>query len=280
MASTPAEIQLAIRERRARMVRRGQQLPVKQPRALFPLGPMREYERSINILFNETFDKIDRGLIPQLDSLLNEGNAQIRSDDMNDRLAVILSGILLDLGLNLDKFKTKMAESGYDVSDFNKNDMRRVWKTALALDILVRDSGVNVAVGAFISQNTALIRSLGDKHLQGVGQAVYIGWRQGQTAAEIGKAIEKLTGTTKNHAMFIARDQVSKLNGQLTGMRQQELGITRYRWRTARDERVRANHATKEGRIFLWTQPPSDTGHPGEDFNCRCYAEPVMEDLV
>lgn len=277
MALTAQE---AIKKRRERLRRQHKQFSVKQPRARFPLGIMRDAELRITNLFTETFKKISEQLVPQIPSLLDDGNAAIRVDDINDRLQVILAGILLDLGLNLDKFKSELAKEGLDLADFNREDMKRLWKTALAVDIMMRDTGINVAVAGFISQNTALIRTLGDKHLSSIGQAVYIGWRQGQSAAEIGKKIEKITGTTRNHAKFIARDQISKLNGQVTGIRQQQLGIKRYRWRTSMDERVRDTHALKEGKIFRWDRPPSDTGHPGEDYNCRCYAEAVMEDLV
>ncbi len=51
-------------------------------------------------------------------------------------------------------------------------------------------------------------------------------------------------------------------------------GAFHYIWRTRRDERVRSSHAENNGRIFSRDNPPP-TGHPGEDFNCRCWAEPV-----
>ena len=50
----------------------------------------------------------------------------------------------------------------------------------------------------------------------------------------------------------------------------------RYVWRTQRDERVRQSHWVNDGRIFSWSNPP-DTGHPGEDYNCRCEAVPYIE---
>jgi hypothetical protein len=48
---------------------------------------------------------------------------------------------------------------------------------------------------------------------------------------------------------------------------------THYIWRTAGDDKVRPSHAANEGERFAWDNPP-DTGHPGEDINCRCVAEP------
>lgn len=53
---------------------------------------------------------------------------------------------------------------------------------------------------------------------------------------------------------------------------------TYYIWRTSGDNKVRPSHAANNGRIFAWDNPPA-TGHPGEDFNCRCKAEPYVSKL-
>lgn len=55
----------------------------------------------------------------------------------------------------------------------------------------------------------------------------------------------------------------------------QEHPTTHYIWRTRGDNKVRALHAANNGRIFSWDSPLS-TGHPGEDYNCRCTAEPYV----
>ena len=48
--------------------------------------------------------------------------------------------------------------------------------------------------------------------------------------------------------------------------------------RTREDEKVRPSHAANDGVIFAWDAPPP-TGHPGEDFGCRCIAEPYYGNL-
>ena len=45
-----------------------------------------------------------------------------------------------------------------------------------------------------------------------------------------------------------------------------------YIWRTAGDGKVRRSHAANNGKIFSWNNPPP-TGHPGETYGCRCWAE-------
>lgn len=52
----------------------------------------------------------------------------------------------------------------------------------------------------------------------------------------------------------------------------EEHPTTHYIWRTQGDGKVRTSHAANEGKIFAWDNPP-ETGHPGEDYNCRCTAE-------
>ncbi len=50
-----------------------------------------------------------------------------------------------------------------------------------------------------------------------------------------------------------------------------------YLWRTVRDGHVRPEHAWREGRMFRWSEKLPG-GHPGEDYNCRCWAEPYSVD--
>lgn len=47
-----------------------------------------------------------------------------------------------------------------------------------------------------------------------------------------------------------------------------------YIWRTVGDGKVRPEHAQYNGTTRSW----SDSPDPGEDFNCRCWAEPIQEE--
>lgn len=58
----------------------------------------------------------------------------------------------------------------------------------------------------------------------------------------------------------------------------QERPTTHYIWRTRRDGKVRSAHADREGQIFSWDEPP-EGGHPGEEYNCRCTAEPYFPEV-
>lgn len=53
----------------------------------------------------------------------------------------------------------------------------------------------------------------------------------------------------------------------------------KYIWHTQGDGKVRDSHAENDGKTFSWDSPP-DTGHPGEDYNCRCWAEDIEDTCV
>jgi len=66
--------------------------------------------------------------------------------------------------------------------------------------------------------------------------------------------------------------------GLINQLRQEDLGIEQYIWRSQDDAKVRDSHAAYDDRVFRWDNPP-EGGHPGEAHNCRCYAEPVAPAL-
>ncbi len=84
------------------------------------------------------------------------------------------------------------------------------------------------------------------------------------------------TITLENHANLIARDQISKLNGQLNKTRQTSAGISKFVWRTQQDDRVRDEHEALAGKTFGWEEGAGGL-IPGEPINCRCWGEAVID---
>lgn len=143
-----------------------------------------------------------------------------------------------------------------------------------------------------VSWNASLIKSIPAKHWDDVGQAVLDNFRGAPLpdGVSLEQRLQDIGGITKNRAHFIARDQTSKLNTALNKSRQESNGIETYKWRNAGDERVvgnpagkypkgnpgHENHWDREGKIFRWDNPPGD-GAPGQAYNCRCIAIPVID---
>lgn len=103
----------------------------------------------------------------------------------------------------------------------------------------------------------------------------------GQRHEALAETLREGAGQAKRHAQLIARDQVAKLNAQITQNMQERAGITQYTWRTVQDSRVRSRHEGAEGQVYRWDRPEvvgvmGDLVHPGQDVQCRCTAEPVV----
>ena len=154
-------------------------------------------------------------------------------------------------------------------------------QTGIDLSAYLRNSP-NIAerVNTLTAGNVQLIKSIRSQYLDKVQNAVMQAMVKGTLNKDLAAQIKDLGKTTEKRAMFIARDQSSKLNAALTQARHEDVGIKKYMWSTSLDERVRDSHADKEGLVFEYVNPPADTGHPGHDFNCRCVAIPVLDDVV
>lgn len=154
-------------------------------------------------------------------------------------------------------------------------------QTGVDLAAYLRSSpNITEKVNAMTTANVQLIKSIRSQYLDKVQNAVTQALVSGSLNKDLAAQIKALGQTTEKRAMFIARDQSSKLNAALTQARHEDVGIKKYMWSTSLDERVRDSHADKEGLIFEYANPPADTGHPGHDFNCRCVAIPVFDDVV
>lgn len=141
------------------------------------------------------------------------------------------------------------------------------------------------AVEAVISENVALIRSIGAQHLEGVQVALSQSIATGRDLASLTDHLTKRVGVTKRRAALIARDQVNKATATMVRTRMLENGITRARWqhsaggKTPRPEHVRAS---RDRLIFdMATGVDFENGEgtvwPGTAINCRCVAIPVIE---
>jgi SPP1 gp7 family putative phage head morphogenesis protein len=224
--------------------------------------------------------KVKDLLIPQLPRLTNQVNKfKPITDDFTDDLNNVMNAIQLALGKQFDEQQIARKMSG-DVSNFQSKWFQRTIKHVLGVDIFLSQPWLRDHLGAWIATNTDLIKNLQDKALSDIKYQVQAGFTQGLRHEEIAKNIMGRIGVTKSRAKLIARDQTSKLNSQLNQLKQQQVGISKYIWQTAMDERVRPSHRDKQGKTFSWDNPPADTGHPGQDVNCRCIALPVFDEKL
>jgi SPP1 gp7 family putative phage head morphogenesis protein len=106
---------------------------------------------------------------------------------------------------------------------------------------------------------------------------------EGYRADHLRDVLQAEYGVAERKAKFLARQETSLLVSKYRETRYKEANLSRYKWSTSHDIRVRHDHAELNGKIFSWDNPPITDQHtgarnnPGEDFNCRCVAIPIVE---
>ena len=148
---------------------------------------------------------------------------------------------------------------------------------------------VQAVMDRALERNVRLVSSIPVQLLDQVESAVREGIAAGTHVDGLRRALEERFSVAESRAELIARDQIGKLQGQLAEGRARELGVDTYVWRVSGgprgDGRVRPWHLELDGSKQRFSDPPvtnsdGDRNNPGEDFQCRCTAEPDTEALL
>lgn len=165
---------------------------------------------------------------------------------------------------------------------YHRDKLIQTFRTALGVDIrpLLTEPAIAAFMTERIAENVDLVKTIPPRLHEDLKRRIEKEFRDKPfDQATLRRVFKESYGLSGYNLRRITRDQGNKLVGGLTEVRHGQLGINQYRWGTARDERVRPEHAFNEGRVFDWDDPPS-TDHPGYSINCRCVAYPIVTQSV
>lgn len=199
--------------------------------------------------------------VKRIESYLN--NIQDSKDFAYDRLNfdIEVEKIGTDLDRQFAQSVKPVLEIAPKMTDFQKSEIAKNYTNNLAF----------------------YIRKFADDEIVKLRQEIQPLVMAGYRAETLEKIIKKREGITARKAKFLARQETRLLVAEYTKNRMKQAGITRFRWRTVLDGRERPEHRALNGQIFSWSEPPiidartGERGYPSQAFNCRCWAEPVIE---
>ena len=265
---------LAMRPKRRRL---------RRPRPQrYPLQIERDYAAELRRVADQAIDAVNQRILPQLNRWAELAGARTdQIGDWTDELEFSFEEIRRDFARVNGELRQVAETVANRTSTFNRVQVGRQISAVVGGNLLPMTDDSDTIKG-FINANVQAIKSIPEQYLGKVERIINDGYRSGKRAASLADAIAEVGGVTKRRANFIARDQIGSLNGQLTRRRQKALGVKEYIWRTSLDEGVRHSHAQLEGTRHSWDDPPTVGNrkvHPGEDYGCRCTAEPVIEGI-
>lgn len=267
--------------------------------ARWPITVEEQYRQRIRGLL-EPLAPAARVVLAQLPRVVPEPRADGVRLDADDGIARAVGDAraMFDRATGEDDIE-RVASAGVNAaSGANRAALSMQLGGRLGVDPFGAEPGLKPILADATRENVALIRTIPERYFGAIETIVREGVRRGLRHEEVAKRIERdvisgLEGSelaiARNRAGLIARDQVGKVTARVGEHRQRALGVVRYRWVTSRDERVRGNpagrypdarpsHHARDGKVFDWSAAPDD-GHPGEPINCRCIAEPVLDDI-
>lgn len=188
-----------------------------------------------------------------------------------------LDGIRVGDNVDVEKLKAQYGTAAFRL---NEDFVAATKAAAIAPEFTPAD--LQIIAKDWANNLELYIQKWADDEITELRQTVLSNTARGQRAANLVKTIQDSYGVSKTKAKFLARQETSLLVSKMRELRYGSLGCKTYRWQGMNDGREREDHKVLNGSIHSWESPPitnRETGarnNPGEDFNCRCIAIPIL----
>ena len=268
----------------------------------YPHGVEMKYFRQLKGFFKPLTDYVNKYINEHLEPLLRGDSTEIHLDaipgqsfrNMIYNLENWLSIYMPDIAdfpenSNNNVIFTALGKTADEAKTFGDKEFQKTIEKGIHINPPITSEWWEDMKDSWAEDNYSLITSNAKKYVSQINtlteQAIINGLSPAKLKEEIKKATE---GLSDKHCKLLARDQMGKLNGQITQAQMEEVGLDLYVWSTAYDDRVRDSHALMEGLLCRWDDASVcsyDNGktwvsrpsgavdlHPGQDIQCRCVA--------
>lgn len=257
----------------------------------YPQQAEREFQRVTNGYIRLLNELLKEHLPEIRDAARIEREANQRHDDTTDLIAKV-TAVFDKMAAELERKTSgfglydKVEAMAHLTRKLTIREWKRAVKATLGIDLLddyYTGELYRKMMEEWVDENVGLIKTIPQESLGKMRRIVLEGYRKGETTTSIVKKIQRTYGVDRRHAQLLARDQIAKLNSNITQRQQRDAGVQEYIWSTSGDSRVREDHKRLNNKRFRWDDPPvvdTRTGrrcHPGEDYQCRCVALAVFE---
>ena len=276
-------------------------------RRSYPYGVESKYYRQLKGFFKPLIDYVNKYIDENIGALLRGDDSRIRLDtipgdsfddmleDLDEWISIYMPSISDDSTNNL--IMVGLNKTADEAFEFANKDFQNIIDKGIHINPPITSEWWNKMKTSWAEDNYTLITSNAKNFVSKINtlteQAIINGYSHSKLKDEIKKATK---GLSDKHCKLLARDQLGKLNGQITEAQMQEIGLDLYIWSTSMDDRVRDSHEAMEGLLCrwddadvcsydngkTWVERPSNAvrQHPGQDIQCRCVALTFYPELV
>lgn len=282
MADVATRAQLLAFRRRITEAASKRRRPPRVPPALLPKGPELAYTKALRELSTAMDDAIlaeltAMELVPRADADGDVPRLKELAPAAAKRARAAVNRVLKG-----KSFLQRLEDLAGRVVTHSRGQWESQLKAAMGVNLVAAEPNLEPTIERFRDENVKLIKSLADEKVTRV-RDILTDAGPGTRVEEIAKSLREMGDVTRSRAELIARDQVLKLNAEVTEVRHKAAGIEEFVWSTSRDERVRPDHKALEGQRYRYDDPPivdrrrGTRGLPGAgSVQCRCVAVPII----
>lgn len=254
----------------------------KVPITRFPDAATVSYSRAIEKMINalgvETIKLFDKHVAPQLTT---RQDADYIEDGIFDGIKKMFDAVKSKASVIFATIRSERAASSFvnNINRFNRHNIEQQMKVK-GITLVANEPWLKDFLHTKITDNVGYIKTIHEDYFERIENIVNDGVKSGVSIKQMREQLMEEADISRNKAQFIAVDQAGSILGQMTAQRHQNIGIEKFTWYDAADERVRDTHRRLSGEVFSYDDPPVVNGRkvlPGEDYHCRCVAIPVFE---
>lgn len=266
-------------------------------KTIYPKGIENKYKSKLSLYFKPLIDYVNKYINENKTELLKGDSKEIKLDAIpGESYRNMVKNMEGWLAVNIpenpednSRVYLGLKETANQLKDFQDKEFEKQLEKSIGTSIKEQAEWWNNMIDSWSDTNYQLIKSNARNFVNKINVIVEQSITNGTTVSELKEAIQKATsGLSDAKCRLLARDQIGKLQGQISQGQMTELGLELYIWSTSGDERVRDSHQEMEGLLCRWddasvysedggkTWIPRPSGaiemHPGQDIQCRCVA--------
>lgn len=211
-----------------------------------------------------------------------------KTDQLNEELQTFFDGLEERFEYGIEpKLDTPIGET---IDGFQSEVTKDL--ESISIEVQLTEEQKNNLIEDYNNNQSLSIKKWNNEQVQRLRDAVSKIQFTGYNKSSLRDILMYEWNVSKNKAQFLSRQETSLLLSKFRREQNLKAGVRKYKWSTSLDERVRPedgnkftpgnNHKRLHGKVFFYGDPPivdTKTGRraePGEDFNCRCIAIPVI----
>ncbi|MGY3805482.1 phage minor head protein (plasmid) [Pigmentibacter ruber] len=249
-----------------------------------PISLERQFQNEVQSLVKPFFKKFRNDLLLNYEKWKGNYSLNLDSDEEEDKsdIEIFFSNILKGLGIYFSYKVLKSLISNFvqKIFFFSKNKLSNQMEKIFGLKPFYSQENLKIAINLWVEKNITKLNNNLIQYVNNNKLTIYSMFEKEEKGKDyLKKQVIENELKFESSIAFLARDQVSGLDGLLTKILHAEIGLDNFIWSTCRDDKVRPTHRALEGKLCSWSNLPKSNGisiFPSSENGCRCVARPIV----